>query len=308
VNLRLNRRQFLQGTSAATFSSALARPSSAQDNFGFRQGNFDITVFSDGYLAIPDDIFLADAAPEERIRMLNRLDSGDGVIRAKTNIPLVRSERDLILFDIGAGHRYQPTDGKLSEGLKVAGIDPLAVTKVIFTHAHPDHVAATLGDDGGLRFPNATYYVGAAEWDFWMDPDFFNTRPQALHDFDRGAKRDLGAIKDRVVMIKPGDDVVTGIRALDTAGHTPGHLSFEISGQEGLVVTADVATSEIVAVEHPDWAFGYDTIPELAIKNRKRFVDRAATDKVKLLGYHWSYPGVGFIERKGTISRFVPAV
>ena len=54
--------------------------------------------------------------------------------------------------------------------------------------------------------------------------------------------------------------VLTGLRALDTAGHTPGHLSFELAGQEGLLLTADVATNEIVSFEHPDWKFGYDTL------------------------------------------------
>ena len=179
------------------------------------------------------------------------------------------------------------------------------VTKVIFTHAHPDHVGATFGDEGSLRFPNATYFVGAAEWDFWMNPDFFRTAPAALHDFGRGARRDLGAIQDRVVMLKPGDDVVTGIRALDTAGHTPGHLSFELSGGEGLIITADAATSEVVAVENPGWPFGYDILPDVAIRNRKHLIGRAAADKIKLLGFHWTYPGVGFVEPKGSAFRFV---
>ena len=39
------------------------------------------------------------------------------------------------------------------------------------------------------------------------------------------SQRDLGAIRDRVVMLNPGDDIVTGLRTLDTAGHTPGHIS-----------------------------------------------------------------------------------
>jgi glyoxylase-like metal-dependent hydrolase (beta-lactamase superfamily II) len=135
---------------------------------------------------------------------------------------------------------------------------------------------------------------------------FLQQNPEAIHGFGRGAQRDLGAVKDRVVMLKPGDDVVTGIRALDTAGHTPGHLSFEISGGEGLIITADATTSEIVALEHPDWKFGYDSIPDVAIRNRKRLIDRAAVDKTKLLGFHWTYPGVGFVEASGSAYRFIP--
>ena len=121
----------------------------------------------------------------------------------------------------------------------------------------------------------------------------------------RSAQRDLEAIKSRVVMLKPGDDVVTGLSVFDTAGHTPGHLSLELAGRQGLLITADVANNEIVSFEHPDWKFGYDTIPELAIKNRIQLLDRAATDKLKLLGYHWEYPGVGYAERRGSAFHFV---
>ena len=274
----------------------------------FRHGSFDIQVISDGFICIPGEIFTPDVAPDIRSGLLGRLDTHDGVVRTPTNIPIFRSENDTILFDIGGGDRYQPSDGKFLENLTAAGIDKKDITKVVFTHAHPDHIGATVALDGSLTFPNATYFVGAAEWDYWMDPDFFIKNPVALHSFGRGAQRDLGAIKDRVVILKNGDDVVSGIRALDTAGHTPGHLSFEVSGNEGLIVTADVITSEIVAVEHPDWTFGYDVQPDLAIKNRKRFIDRAATDKIKLLGFHWTYPGVGFVEAKGSGYRFVPSV
>jgi glyoxylase-like metal-dependent hydrolase (beta-lactamase superfamily II) len=190
--------------------------------------------------------------------------------------------------------------------LDASGIDAGNITKVVFTHAHPDHVWGTLTESGKLRFPNATYYVGAAEWNFWMDPDYRNNMPAVLHEFAEGAQRDLGAIKDRVVMLKPGDDIVTGLRTLDTAGHTPGHLSLEMTGGEGLIFSADAATNEIASFQHPKSLFGYDTIPDLAIKNRARLIERAATDRTKLLGYHWTYPGVGFAERKGDGYRYVP--
>jgi len=107
-------------------------------------------------------------------------------------------------------------------------------------------------------------------------------------------------------MLKPGDDIVTGLRVLDTAGHTPGHISLEMAGGDGLIISADAATNEIASFLHPEARFGYDTIPELAIRNRARLIERAASDRTKLLGYHWTYPGVGFAERKGNGYRYVP--
>jgi glyoxylase-like metal-dependent hydrolase (beta-lactamase superfamily II) len=276
-------------------------------NFHFVQGEFAITVVSDGFIAVPIDIVAPEGSPDERAEILRRTGNPDaGLVESKTNIPVIRKGDDLIIVDIGAGNNYQPSDGRLSENLLAAAIDPHSITKVVFTHAHPDHVWGTLAEDGSLRFPNATYYVGAAEWNFWMDPDYRTNMPAELHPFAEGAQRDLRAIQDRVVMLKPGDDIVTGLRALDTAGHTPGHLSLEMAGGEGLLITADAATNEVASFRHPKSRFGYDTIPDLAISNRARLIERAALGRIKLLGYHWTYPGVGFAERDGSGFRYVP--
>ena len=287
-----------------------AAPFSAQagDFYKFIQGEFAITVVSDGYITVPIDIVAPDGSPEERNEILRRTGNQDaGLVESKTNIPIIRRGNDVIIVDVGAGNKYQPSDGRLSANLTASGIDPDSVTKVVFTHAHPDHVWGTLTDDDRIRFPNATYYVGAREWDFWMDPGYVNNMPSELHDFAKGARRDLAAIKQRVVMLRPGDDIVTGLRAIDTAGHTPGHLSLEMAGGEGLIISADAATNEIASFAHPKARFGYDTIPELAIRNRARLIERAATDHTKLLGYHWTYPGIGFAEAKGNGYRYVPA-
>jgi hypothetical protein len=79
-----------------------------------------------------------------------------------------------------------------------------------------------------------------------------------------------------------------------------------MAGSEGLIISADAATNEIASFQHPRSRFGYDTIPDLAVANRARLIERAATDRIKLLGYHWTYPGVGFAERQGSGYRYVP--
>jgi hypothetical protein len=84
-------------------------------------------------------------------------------------------------------------------------------------------------------------------------------------------------------------------------------LSFEVSGGEGLIVTVDAVLNDVIFFEHPEWKFAFDSVPDLAIKNRKALLDRAATDKVKLLGCHWTAPGLGFAEKNGTAYRFVAA-
>jgi glyoxylase-like metal-dependent hydrolase (beta-lactamase superfamily II) len=281
-------------------------PPGAPEPYSFDHGNFDITVVSDGYITVPIEIVLPDGTLEERADVLAATgDAAAGLVRSKSNIPILRKGRDLIIIDIGSGDKFQPTDGRLPANLAAAGIDPAAITRVVLTHGHPDHIWAMLNGDGSLRFPNATYHVGAAEWDYWMDPDYRTSMPAELHDFAAGAQRDFAAIRERVVMLQPGDDVVTGLRVLDTAGHTPGHLSLEVAGGDGLIITGDVATNEIASFRFPGARFGYDTIPDLAIANRVALMDRAASDRIKLLGYHWTYPGVGFAERAGMGYRYV---
>lgn len=283
------------------------KPEPAVPHHRFRQGEFEITVLSDGFITIPGEILVSEGSAAEREATLGRLDTVGDMVRPKANIPLIRAGADLILVDIGGGDRYQPTDGRLAGNLRLAGINAAEITKVVVSHAHPDHIGAMLVADGSLRFPNASYHVGAAEWAFWMDPDYRSNMPAGLHEFVAGAQRDLGAIRDRVTLLKAGDEIVTGLRALDTPGHTPGHLSFELAGGEGLIIAGDVATNEIVSFEHPDWRFGYDADPELGIRTRRRLLDRAAKDRTRLLGYHWAHPGVGHAERDGDAFRFVIA-
>jgi glyoxylase-like metal-dependent hydrolase (beta-lactamase superfamily II) len=140
-----------------------------------------------------------------------------------------------------------------------------------------------------------------------MDPDIFTKMPQEMHPFVTGAQKHLSGVKDKVTMLKPGDDVVTGIRVLDTAGHTPGHVSFEVAGGEGLIIVGDSIPAPAVFFPHPDWRFGFDSIPDLAIEARKALLDRAATDKIKMIGFHWPYPGVAYAERKDNAYSYVAA-
>ncbi|PAQ10859.1 MBL fold metallo-hydrolase [Mesorhizobium temperatum] len=301
----ISRRQFLAATSVLASAPLWSWPAFAATPYRFSQGDFEILVVSDGELTLPASLLAPDAPPEELKALLETTGQGPEQVTAATNPTVIRAGDDIILIDNGSGNKFQPTAGKLVENLKAAGIEPESVTKLVFSHAHPDHIWGTLKDDGILTFPNATYYVNSAEWDFWMDPDILTKMPQEFHEFARGAQRDLAAVKERAVMMKPGDDIVTGIKVLDTAGHTPGHISLEVAGEDGLIIVADAITHQTVFFAHPEWRSGVDAIHDLAAQNKKALLERAATDKTRLLGFHWIYPGVGYAERKDDAYRFV---
>jgi glyoxylase-like metal-dependent hydrolase (beta-lactamase superfamily II) len=288
--LQPSRRHFMLGSAALAASAWPLRLLAQTAPHSFKQGAFDITVVSDGHLVLPIGILAPDAPPEEVLAIVKTLGWGPDEVQPPANAVLIRSGADLILVDTGSGTEFQPTAGKLAENLAAAGIDPGSITKVMFSHAHPDHIWGTVAGDGALRYPNAAYYVSSAEWDFWTDPGLVSKMPAEMVPLVAGAQKHLAGVKDRITMLKPGDDLVSGIRLLDTAGHTPGHVSLEVAGDEGLILVADAVAVPAVFFPHPDWRFGFDAIPDVAIATRKALLDRAATDKVKMLGFHWPFP------------------
>ena len=65
-------------------------------------------------------------------------------------------------------------------------------------------------------------------------------------------------------MFKAGDDIVTGLRAIATPGHTQGHVSLELAGGDGLIVGGDVLTHPLISFQHPEWRPTADHVPDQA--------------------------------------------
>jgi glyoxylase-like metal-dependent hydrolase (beta-lactamase superfamily II) len=206
---------------------------------------------------------------------------------------------------MGSGDRFMPSAGKLWDNLKSAGIDKANITKVIFTHGHPDHLWGTVDELDDLTLPKAAFYVASAEWNFWHRDNATRGLPTERAGFVTGARRNYAAIKERVTIFKPGDDIVTGLRIIATAGHTQGHVSLELAGGEGLIVGADALTHPLISFQHPEWRPTADHVPDVAAQTRARLLDRLASDRSKLIGFHLPYPGVGHVERKDGSFRFV---
>ena len=267
-------------------------------------------MLSDGHFLLPTDFLLApDSPPADRDAVLKAAAPAGDQLQLPNNVAVIRSRSALILVDVGTGPRHQPTSGKLAENLKAAGIQPAAITMVVLTHGHPDHLWGLLDAGDNLIYPNATYVIAAREWDLWSDPNVLRTLPPALAN-DRivsGATNHLARIKDKVKMVRGGDEITSGVRVLETRGHTPGHFSLEVAGGDGLVIGGDALTHPVIAFQHPSWRVPVDHEADHGIATRRRLLDRLATDKVRLVGAHLPFPGTGFAERKDGAYRFVPA-
>ena len=305
-HLLLDRRKFLGAAAGLIAAGVLPRNVLALAGpYAFRQGAYDVTVVSDGTLLLDLTLF-PETNPEELKTLLAPMIQGEKA-QFEVSPLLLKSGSDVILMDTGSGAGFQPTSGKIAESLKAAGTDPAAITKVIFTHGHPDHCWGTLGADGKPLFANASFHMAETEWNFWMAPDLASKMPKEMEAMVKTTQSQLSGIKDKIAMFKTGAEVLPGINVLDTAGHTPGHVSFELSGGDGLIITGDAITNPLVFFPHPGWKFGFDADHATAIANRKKLLDMASTGKKKLLGYHWPYPGIGMAEAKDGAYIYVPA-
>lgn len=302
----LDRRKFLAGAAALVAAGVLPRQVLALAGpQTFKQGNYDVTVASDGQLVLPASIIAPDAPPEEVAKLAGMMVK-DGKVTVAANPLLLKSASDTILLDTGSGQGFQDTAGKIGETLKAAGVDPASVTKVIFTHAHPDHCWGT-SVNGQLAFPNASLHMDETEWNFWTNKDLASRMPKEMQGMVMGTQGQLDVIKDRITLFKPGAELVPGLMALGTPGHTPGHTSFELAGGDGMIIGGDAIPVPEVYFPHPEWTFAFDADAATATKSRLMLLDMAAAGKKKFFGYHWQGSGMGFAEKKDGAYQFVAA-
>jgi glyoxylase-like metal-dependent hydrolase (beta-lactamase superfamily II) len=303
----VSRRDVVRGAGAAMACATLrpTRSAFAAEPHRLTVGAFELTIVSDGHLVLPASFLAPDAPAAERTAILKESGDAGAQFNSPTNCTLIRAGAELILVDAGSGPHFMPSAGKLADNLDAAGIDRGTITTVVYTHGHPDHLWGVVDDFDEPVFPRASHVAAAAEWDFWHGPNALSGLPAERAGFVIGARRSYAHIKDKVRMVKPGDDIVAGIRVLATPGHTQGHVSLEVAGGDGLVIGGDALTHALISFRHPEWRPQADHVPDLAASTRARLLDRLATDRMRLIGFHLPWPGVGYVERKDGAYRFV---
>ncbi len=306
--IQLSRRDLLAGSAALlALTGSGIRPAFAAGN-AFQLGDAEVQVFSDGNLTLPINFVLPEQSADEIKALLEPHGLSTEALTPDCNVTLFRSGDRLALFDIGSGANFQPTAGELLTNLEEAGVDPGDVTDVIFTHAHPDHLWGVLDEFDDPLFSEAQYWVPQGEWDYWRADDTMANMPEERKSFVAGAQSRFEAIEDQVEMIKPGMEVLPGVEAVDTSGHTPGHMSYMLhGGGESVLVLGDAITNSVISFEKPEWRSGSDQDREKGAQTRLALLDRLAADKSRIIGYHLPYPGFGMAERKGAAYRFAPA-
>lgn len=301
--MQIDRRTILTGL-AATMATGLPRRALAQTSLSL--GAAEIVSLSDGHLVMPGAFFFQGLPQAEVEAILARHNVPTDQLEPPCNVTLLRDGERVVLFDAGAGPGFMPTAGALPESLDTIGVAPDEITHVVFTHAHPDHLWGVLDDFDEPVFANAEFLMGQTEWDYWRDPATVDSIGQDRAAFAVGAARRLEAIEERCSFFTDGQEILPGVLAQATNGHTPGHMSFEVrSGGDAVVIVGDAIGNAHVAFERPDWPSGADQDTEMGAATRQRLLDRLAQDRAVMIGFHLPEGGIGRVERQDGHFRFV---
>lgn len=289
----------LAGVAAAVPGRALALGEAAL-------GAKSLTMMSDGNLVLPIDFVFGEVPREEVEKLLTAHGDPTDALRPDCNVTLLRDGERVVLFDVGSGPNFMASAGRLAESMAEAGIDPSEVTDVVFTHAHPDHLWGLVDDFDELVFADANYHINRVEWEFWRADDTLSKMPEARKTFVVGAQSRLEILEDRINLFDHGAEVLPGIEAVDTSGHTEGHTSFAVwDGSQSVMILGDAITSAAVSFARPDWPSGSDHDAARGAQTRVRLLDRLAGEQTQIIGFHLPHPGLGRVERDGGAYRYI---
>lgn len=256
-------------------------------------GDFEVTVIRDGNSAITPDRLAVNADVEEVTALLAANGFPTGELRNVFKPMLVNTGDNLVLIDTGLG-AGSGAGGQLFPTLELIGVSLEDINTVAITHWHPDHIGGILVD-GSPAFPNATYMFPQVEWDFVQSVPTGN---DGLDETLTGIAENFQIVMDNaeLTFFASDEELVPGIQAIASFGHTPGHHAFHISsGDAGLLNVGDAIANPVVSVQRTDWHFGFDADGETAVESRRMLLERANSDGHLLFSYHFPFPGIGYV-------------
>jgi glyoxylase-like metal-dependent hydrolase (beta-lactamase superfamily II) len=317
---KFTRRNVLAGALAASAAAAApftvpvlaAAPPAGKQAPGFyryKVGQLECISINDGARTFPmPEGFVRNVPREQALAAAEAAYMPKGMVTVPFNPQVINTGSKLVLIDTGFGPTPNAPVGLLVANMAAAGIDPKAVDIVVVSHLHPDHTNGIKNAEGGLLFPNAEIKVPAVDWAFWMSDDNMAKAPNdMMKNYFANTRKVYAGLGEKVTKYEWGSEVAPGITALDAAGHTPGHTAFAVaSGNARVLVQSDVTNIPELFLRNPDWHVAFDIDPQKAVQTRRKFYDMAAAEKALIVGFHFTFPSMGYVEKADAGYRLVP--
>ena len=260
-------------------------------------GNVEITSLSDGFMEYDLCNFFPSVPPEKWQPYDDALTSEHKVHFPLTSF-LVRSDGRNILVDTGMGPTVPDAPegvwGELLDNLKGRGVALEEIDTVVLTHLHRDHVGWNLSVNGGKHvptFPNARYWVSAADLEFFR-------RPENLAPFPTTQRCVLPLEEMGVLNLMEGEHANSSeLTTMPAPGHTPGHVCIVVSSQgQRALILGDIAHN-MVQLNETSWASRADIDPELASATRRSLAEKLEREGTMVAAGHMPAPGFGRLVR-----------
>ncbi|MGC4015691.1 MAG: MBL fold metallo-hydrolase [Luteolibacter sp.] len=290
-------------------SGEVAVPDKAFRNpfvYRFTIGELEAFSISDGNLPLREGLGLM-WPEEDRPKMKEAMEShGEALnqLPLYVNLLVIRSGKEVAVFDAGFGRGSNPQIGWFESGLAMAGIRPEEVTAAFLSHAHSDHLNGFI-TGGKPTFPNAAFYLLPEEVAFWRspEPDFSKSKrdKKPLPNMVREVRANFDILQPLMQPVKAGTQLWNGKVTIEPApGHTAGHACFRIrSGNDELLHLMDLSHHALLMFANPDWTIAFDHDPVQAVVTRKKYWSEAAAKRTRCFGFHLPWPGLGRILQDG---------
>jgi glyoxylase-like metal-dependent hydrolase (beta-lactamase superfamily II) len=207
-------------------------------------GQFTVTTVSGGRFR-SDGGTMFGVVPKVLWSKLIPVDANNCIAQA-TNCVLVQTERQKILIDTGYGPKLQDKErailgadpgNPIVTSLAAQGVTPEEINVVILSHLHFDHAGGGVALDGDrlvTTFPNAEYVVQRLEWEV-ATAGYAELR--AAYPQENIVPLEVSG---QLRLVDGDVDIVPGIHARITGGHTDGQMAlFIYSGGQTAVYLAD---------------------------------------------------------------------
>jgi glyoxylase-like metal-dependent hydrolase (beta-lactamase superfamily II) len=248
-----------------------------------RIGEFTVTFLTDGIWR-NDGGCMFGVVPRELWRREHPADEQNR-IRLNLTCPLITRGADAIVVDTGIGNRlssverkiFAHREGWLIDGLKALGMEPGDITHVMLSHLHFDHCGGIVRRNGAGTLepacPRARLFVQRGE--IAVARESRNERLRAAY---RHVNECLEPVMGMIEAIEGDTDLVPGVTAAVTGGHTADHQAAMVHSQgDCFIHLADIVPTR--SHMRGPWNQSYDLDALRTMEQKSQYLDRAATER-----------------------------